>query len=190
MENPLQSFFLGVTSRTAERSPSGRDPGIPFSASRRSHRHITRHMQEQRLNCSPHPHKHCNACALGRSNVLVWAQSLSAGATDGGLPTPTNPQKKQDGRWWLGEKRHSLVLGVISLRAPSPQERAAARARMWLRLPRRQGRTKSTHLGRLVWKGASAKLWLSWAMSRSTSAYGWASEAKPWCWVLRRCCPG
>lgn len=123
MENLLQSFFLGVTSRTAERSPSGR--GIPFSASRRSHRHITRHMQEQRLNCSPHPHKHCNACALGRSNVLVWAQSLSAGATDGGLPTPTNPRKKQDGRWWLGEKRHSLVLGVISLRAPSPQERAA-----------------------------------------------------------------
>lgn len=46
------------------------------------------------------------------------------------------------------------------------------------------------HLGRLAWKGVSRKLWLSWAMMRSTSAYGWASRAKPWCWPLWRCCPG
>lgn len=40
------------------------------------------------------------------------------------------------------------------------------------------------HLGRPAWKGMSTKLWLSWAMILSTSAYGWASRAKPWCWAL------
>lgn len=52
------------------------------------------------------------------------------------------------------------------------------------------GRQQGAHLGRLERKGISAKLWLSWAMIQSTSAYGWASRAKPWCWALWRCCPG
>lgn len=52
------------------------------------------------------------------------------------------------------------------------------------------GPHRGAHPGRPAWKGMSAKLWLSWAMIRSTSAYGWASRAKPWCWALWRCCQG
>lgn len=93
-------------------------------------------------------------------------------------PPPPRPQEKQDRSQEEREKYDSPVPPVTSLRV-----------RMWL-CPPRQRAAQGTNLGRPVWDGASAKLWPSWAMTRSTSMYGWASRTKPRCRVLWRCCPG
>lgn len=80
-----------------------------------------------------------------------------------------------------GEKRgkhHSLVPTATNLRVSSHPEGNRGECR------HSYACQHGTHLGRPAWKGMSTKLWLSWAMILSTSAYGWASRAKPWCWAL------
>lgn len=85
---------------------------------------------------------------------------------------------------------HSLVSAVANPRAPLHLRAATGEVRRRLCLPPMAGWHGGAYPGRLAWKGTSAKLWLSWAMIRSTSAYRWASRAKSWCWGLWRCCSG
>lgn len=75
-----------------------------------------------------------------------------------------------------GKGRHSLVPAAANLRVLPTSG--------WSCPPPAAGRHGGAHPGRLAWKGMSAKLWPSWAMIRSTSAYGRASRAKPRCWGL------
>ncbi|KAK2509559.1 hypothetical protein MC885_020293 [Smutsia gigantea] len=125
------------------------------------------HNQQQQVKCSPYHHDH-QGPTLGHTQSRQSQVAIS--------PCPPNIKRTED-----GEKETMPQASPCCCRPEGSLP------------PREQQKTETrleTHPERLAWEGMLAKLWLSWAMIRSTSAYKWPSTAKPWCRALWRCCPG